>query len=102
DFRTVEDYGINIPFRALQALGCKGDAVTPNKKKGERKIRGFNAIGHGQLVFAVTGHGQLLLASTLMIILVMVITAEKELVCVKLDQTEWWAETERWRQRCGD
>ncbi|EFH42179.1 hypothetical protein ARALYDRAFT_918307 [Arabidopsis lyrata subsp. lyrata] len=34
-FRTVEDYGINIPFRALQALGCKGDTVTPNKKKGE-------------------------------------------------------------------
>lgn len=31
----VEDYGINVPFRALQALGCKVDAVTPNKKKGE-------------------------------------------------------------------
>ncbi|XP_010505541.1 PREDICTED: DJ-1 protein homolog E [Camelina sativa] len=31
----VEDYGVNVPFRALQALGCKVDAVTPNKKKGE-------------------------------------------------------------------
>uniref|UniRef100_A0A1J3FBF3 DJ-1 protein-like protein E n=1 Tax=Noccaea caerulescens TaxID=107243 RepID=A0A1J3FBF3_NOCCA len=31
----VEDYGINVPFRALQALGCRVDAVTPNKKKGE-------------------------------------------------------------------
>ncbi|ESQ52563.1 hypothetical protein EUTSA_v10016752mg [Eutrema salsugineum] len=31
----VEDYGINVPFRALQALGCKVDAVTPNKKQGE-------------------------------------------------------------------
>ncbi|CAN8317183.1 unnamed protein product [Cochlearia groenlandica] len=31
----VEDYGINVPFRALQGLGCKVDAVTPNKKRGE-------------------------------------------------------------------
>ncbi|KAL1212536.1 DJ-1 -like protein [Cardamine amara subsp. amara] len=32
----VEDYSINVPFKAFQALGCKVDAVTPNKKKGEK------------------------------------------------------------------
>ncbi|XVE77847.1 hypothetical protein DITRI_Ditri13aG0096000 [Diplodiscus trichospermus] len=30
----VEDCEINVPFRALQALGCNVDAVTPSKKKG--------------------------------------------------------------------
>ncbi|CAH2064130.1 unnamed protein product [Thlaspi arvense] len=32
----VEDYSINVPFKAFQALGCKVDAVTPNKKKGDK------------------------------------------------------------------
>ncbi|XP_010515996.1 PREDICTED: DJ-1 protein homolog F [Camelina sativa] len=32
----VEDYSINVPFKAFQALGCKVDAVTPNKKRGEK------------------------------------------------------------------
>ncbi|XP_057976337.1 DJ-1 protein homolog E-like [Malania oleifera] len=31
----VEDYEINVPFRALGGLGCKVDAVSPGKKKGE-------------------------------------------------------------------
>ncbi|CAL9246382.1 unnamed protein product [Arabidopsis halleri] len=32
----VEDYSINVPFKAFQALGCKVDAVTPTKKRGEK------------------------------------------------------------------
>ncbi|RID54306.1 hypothetical protein BRARA_G01638 [Brassica rapa] len=32
----VEDYSINVPFKAFQALGCKVDAVSPNKKKGDK------------------------------------------------------------------
>ncbi|CAL1383113.1 unnamed protein product [Linum trigynum] len=31
----VEDYEANVPFRALQGLGCKVDAVSPTKKRGK-------------------------------------------------------------------
>uniref|UniRef100_A0A7N0TM24 DJ-1/PfpI domain-containing protein n=1 Tax=Kalanchoe fedtschenkoi TaxID=63787 RepID=A0A7N0TM24_KALFE len=31
----VEDYEMYVPYRALEGLGCKVDAVSPNKKKGD-------------------------------------------------------------------
>ena len=31
----VEDYEIYAPFKALQSLGCKVDAISPSKKEGE-------------------------------------------------------------------
>ncbi|KAI4341757.1 hypothetical protein MLD38_026442 [Melastoma candidum] len=31
----VEDHEINVPFRAMESLGCKVDTVSPSKKKGE-------------------------------------------------------------------
>ncbi|KAL4604691.1 hypothetical protein ACB092_10G208300 [Castanea dentata] len=31
----VEDYEIYVPFKALQSLGCKVDAISPSKKEGE-------------------------------------------------------------------
>ncbi|XP_075640722.1 DJ-1 protein homolog E [Castanea sativa] len=31
----VEGYEIYVPFKALQSLGCKVDAISPSKKEGE-------------------------------------------------------------------
>lgn len=60
----VEDYGINVPFRALQALGCKVDAVTPNKKKGEMCATLVYDLEEGrQLPSEKRGHNFLVTAS---------------------------------------
>ncbi|CAH8299598.1 unnamed protein product [Eruca vesicaria subsp. sativa] len=60
----VEDYGINVPFRALQALGCKVDAVTPNKKKGEMCATLVYDLEEGrQLPEEKRGHNFLVTAS---------------------------------------
>ncbi|KAF8086820.1 hypothetical protein N665_0611s0006 [Sinapis alba] len=60
----VEDYGVNVPFRALQALGCKVDAVTPNKKKGEMCATLVYDLEEGrQLPAEKQGHNFLVTAS---------------------------------------
>ncbi|XP_010554454.1 PREDICTED: DJ-1 protein homolog E-like [Tarenaya hassleriana] len=53
----VEDYGINVPFRTLQALGCKVDAVTPNKKRGQTCVTAVYDLEEGrQLPVEKHGH----------------------------------------------
>ncbi|XP_022759745.1 DJ-1 protein homolog E-like [Durio zibethinus] len=52
----VEDYEINIPFRALQALGCKVDAATPSKKKGETCVTAIYDNEGAQVVSEKRGH----------------------------------------------
>ncbi|XP_042518259.1 DJ-1 protein homolog E [Macadamia integrifolia] len=34
----VEDYEINVPFQAMGALGCRVEAVSPGKKKGDKCV----------------------------------------------------------------
>ncbi|CAH2058779.1 unnamed protein product [Thlaspi arvense] len=64
NFDYVEDYGINVPFRALQALGCKVDAVTPNKKKGEMCATAVYDLEEGrQLPAEKRGHNFFVTAS---------------------------------------
>ncbi|KFK34700.1 hypothetical protein AALP_AA5G180300 [Arabis alpina] len=53
----VEDYNINVPFRAFQALGCKVDAVSPNKKRGEKCATIVHDLEDGrQLPTEKSGH----------------------------------------------
>ncbi|ESQ45010.1 hypothetical protein EUTSA_v10010428mg [Eutrema salsugineum] len=53
----VEDYSINVPFKAFQALGCKVDAVTPNKKRGDKCATIVHDLEDGrQLPTEKTGH----------------------------------------------
>ncbi|CAN8254570.1 unnamed protein product [Cochlearia groenlandica] len=53
----VEDYNINVPFKAFQALGCKLDAVTPNKKKGDKCATIVHDLEEGkQLPTEKSGH----------------------------------------------
>ncbi|XVF32477.1 hypothetical protein REPUB_Repub17cG0086200 [Reevesia pubescens] len=52
----VEDYEINVPFRALQALGCKVYAVTPSKKKGEACVTAIHDDEGAQVVSEKRGH----------------------------------------------
>ncbi|XP_010554455.1 PREDICTED: DJ-1 protein homolog E-like isoform X1 [Tarenaya hassleriana] len=60
----VEDHGINIPFRALQAVGCNVDVVTPNKKKGERCVTLVYDVEEGkQLPTEKRGHNFYLTAT---------------------------------------
>ncbi|KAJ4968701.1 hypothetical protein NE237_015402 [Protea cynaroides] len=34
----VDDYEINVPFQAMGALGCRVDAVSPGKKRGDKCV----------------------------------------------------------------
>ncbi|KAK1560760.1 hypothetical protein Q3G72_030655 [Acer saccharum] len=53
----VEDYEMNVPFRALQGLGCKVDVVSPNKKKGESCVSAiYDDEGTHQLSSEKRGH----------------------------------------------
>ncbi|XVF80876.1 hypothetical protein PTKIN_Ptkin15bG0110600 [Pterospermum kingtungense] len=52
----VEDYEINVPFRALQAVGCKVDAITPNKKKGEACVTAIHDDEGAQVFSEKRGH----------------------------------------------
>ncbi|EOX94596.1 Class I glutamine amidotransferase-like superfamily protein [Theobroma cacao] len=52
----VEDYEINVPFRALQALGCKVDAVTPSKKRGETCVTAIHDDEGAQVFSEKRGH----------------------------------------------
>uniref|UniRef100_A0A1J3GDA5 DJ-1 protein-like protein F n=1 Tax=Noccaea caerulescens TaxID=107243 RepID=A0A1J3GDA5_NOCCA len=53
----VEDYSITVPFKAFQALGCKVDAVSPNKKKGDKCATIVHDLEDGrQLPTEKSGH----------------------------------------------
>ncbi|KAL5792836.1 hypothetical protein ACOSP7_001430 [Xanthoceras sorbifolium] len=52
----VEDYEMNIPFRALQGLGCKVDAVSPNKKKRESCVSAIYDDVGAQVCSEKRGH----------------------------------------------
>lgn len=45
-----------MPFRALQALGCKVDAVCPSKKKGESCVTAIHDDEGGQIWGEKRGH----------------------------------------------
>ncbi|XWS36359.1 hypothetical protein CRYUN_Cryun20dG0078500 [Craigia yunnanensis] len=52
----VEDYEINVPFRALQALGCNVDAITPSKKKGGACVTAIHDDEGAQIFSEKRGH----------------------------------------------
>lgn len=52
----VEDFEINVPFRALQALGCKVDAITPSKRKGEACVTAIHDDEGAQVLSEKRGH----------------------------------------------
>ncbi|KAJ9172027.1 hypothetical protein P3X46_015317 [Hevea brasiliensis] len=52
----VEDYEVNVPFRALQSLGCKVDAVCPSKKKGESCVTAIHDDEGAQIRSEKRGH----------------------------------------------
>ncbi|CAA7046143.1 unnamed protein product [Microthlaspi erraticum] len=53
----VDDYHINVPSKAFQALGCKVDAVSPNKKKGDKCATIVHDLEDGrQLPTEKSGH----------------------------------------------
>jgi D-lactate dehydratase len=41
----VDDYEANVPFRALAALGCRVEAATPTKRKGEACVTAIYDVG---------------------------------------------------------
>lgn len=59
----VEDYEFNVPFRALQALGCKVDAVTPSKKKGEICVTAIHDDEGAQAFSEKRGHNLVITAN---------------------------------------
>ncbi|OMP08820.1 ThiJ/PfpI [Corchorus olitorius] len=59
----VEDYEMNVPLRALQALGCKVDAVTPSKKRGETCVTAIHDDEGGQVCSEKRGHNLLITAN---------------------------------------
>lgn len=52
----VEDYEMYVPYRALEGLGCKVDAVSPNKKKGESCVTAIWDDDGGQICSEKRGH----------------------------------------------
>ncbi|KDP21380.1 hypothetical protein JCGZ_21851 [Jatropha curcas] len=52
----VEDYEVNVPFRALQGLGVKVDAVCPSKRKGESCVTAIHDDEGAQICSEKRGH----------------------------------------------
>ncbi|XP_057994243.1 DJ-1 protein homolog E-like [Hevea brasiliensis] len=52
----AEDYEVNVPFRALQGLGCRVDAVCPSKKKGESSLTAILDDEGAQICTEKRGH----------------------------------------------
>ncbi|KAF5738879.1 DJ-1 protein E-like [Tripterygium wilfordii] len=52
----VEDYEINVPFRALQGLGCRVDAVSPTKTVAETCVTAIHDDEGGQICSEKRGH----------------------------------------------
>ncbi|KAE8676209.1 DJ-1 protein-like protein F [Hibiscus syriacus] len=59
----VEDYEFNVPFRALQALGCKVDTATPSKKKGETCVTAIHDDEGAQVFSEKRGHNLFITAN---------------------------------------
>ncbi|XP_021898028.1 DJ-1 protein homolog E-like [Carica papaya] len=58
----VEDYEFNVPFRALQGLGCRVDAVAPKKKRGETCVSSIYVDEGGEIPIEKRGHNVYLTA----------------------------------------
>ncbi|CAM8889437.1 hypothetical protein QQ045_027082 [Rhodiola kirilowii] len=52
----VENYEMYVPYRALEGLGCKVDAVSPNKKKGESCVTAIWDDEGAQICSEKRGH----------------------------------------------
>ncbi|XP_068635784.1 DJ-1 protein homolog E-like [Aristolochia californica] len=52
----VEDYEVNVPFRALGGLGCRVEAVSPTKKKGETCVTAIHDFEGAQVCSEKSGH----------------------------------------------
>ncbi|XP_077248034.1 class I glutamine amidotransferase-like superfamily protein isoform X2 [Tasmannia lanceolata] len=52
----VEDYEINVPFRTFGGLGCRVDAVSPNKKKGDKCVTAIHDPEGAQICSEKHGH----------------------------------------------
>ncbi|KAL6007301.1 DJ-1 protein [Asimina triloba] len=52
----VEDYEVNVPFRAMGGLGCKVDAASPTKKKGEKCVTAIHDFEGAQVCSEKSGH----------------------------------------------
>ncbi|KAI3884811.1 hypothetical protein MKX03_002843 [Papaver bracteatum] len=59
----VEDYEINVPFQALGGLGCRVDAVSPTKKKGEKCVTAIHDPEGAQVCSEKQGHNFILNAN---------------------------------------
>lgn len=59
----VEDYEINVPFRALGGLGCKVDAVCPSKKKGDSCVTAIHDDEGAQICSEKRGHNFVITAN---------------------------------------
>lgn len=60
-FNTLQDYvedcEINVPFQALGCLGCKVEAISPTKKKGETCVTAiFDDVELGKISSEKSGH----------------------------------------------
>lgn len=59
----VEDYEIYVPFKALQSLGCKVDAISPSKKEGESCVTAiYDDEGTSKVSSEKRGHNFVLTA----------------------------------------
>ncbi|KAF9618643.1 hypothetical protein IFM89_002338 [Coptis chinensis] len=52
----VEDYEINVPFQAMGGLGCRVEAISPNKKQGDKCVTAIHDDEGGQICSEKQGH----------------------------------------------
>lgn len=52
----VEDYEINVPFRTMGGLGCRVEAASPGKKKGDKCITAIFDYEGAKVCSEKSGH----------------------------------------------
>ncbi|KAL5712438.1 D-lactate dehydratase [Ranunculus cassubicifolius] len=52
----VENYEVNVPFQAMKAIGCRVEAVSPTKKKGENCVTAIHDDEGAQVCSEKRGH----------------------------------------------